>query len=321
MRRTSLNAIGGFFLAALLAVPVMGASPQVSPAQPGMINYVEGQVSIGTQALNMNSVGSAYLQAGQSLTTGNGKSEILLTPGVFLRVSDNSSVTMISPDLANTEVRLNRGRGMVEVAEIHKENNLLVDQNGSKTRLLKTGLYDFDANQDQVRVFDGEAKVQAGTRQIKLKGGRELNLSASTKAHKFDKDTYMDDFYRWASLRSDYLAEANIDAARSYSEQGSLWAGSGWYWDPWYGAYTFLPADGFFYSPFGWSYYSPTWVYQVPFAYYGHTMHRFDRGLNHVSRFRGSSPQYRSHDFGGGLRAGGGFHGGGRGFHGGGRRG
>ena len=27
----------------------------------------------------------------------------------------------------------------------------------------------------------------------------------------------MDDFYRWASLRSSYLAEANVDQARRYA--------------------------------------------------------------------------------------------------------
>jgi hypothetical protein len=46
------------------------------------------------------------LQTGESLTTGNGKAEVLLTPGVFLRVGSDSLVKMISPSLTNTDVSL-----------------------------------------------------------------------------------------------------------------------------------------------------------------------------------------------------------------------
>jgi hypothetical protein len=55
---------------------------------PGTVNYVEGQASIDSHALNSKSIGSAELQPGQLLTTKKGKVEILLTPGVFLRVSN-----------------------------------------------------------------------------------------------------------------------------------------------------------------------------------------------------------------------------------------
>ena len=70
-------------------------------ARPGAINYVEGDAAIDNQPLNPDVVGSVELQKGQVLTTQAGKVEILLTPGVFLRVADNSTVKMVSPDLAN----------------------------------------------------------------------------------------------------------------------------------------------------------------------------------------------------------------------------
>ena len=44
--------------------------------------------------------------------------------------------------------------------------------------------------------------------------------------------------------------------------------GLGWYWDPWLGAYTFVPAGGVFYGPFGWGFYSPIAVYRSPFFFY-----------------------------------------------------
>src|SRR6516164_5976669 len=101
MRLPKLEAIGGLFLAAVLAAPAWGASTSANAAVPGTLNYVDGQVSMGKQALDSKSIGSAELQSGQSLATENGKAEILLTPGVFLRVGDASSVKMISPSLTN----------------------------------------------------------------------------------------------------------------------------------------------------------------------------------------------------------------------------
>ena len=69
-------------------------------------------------------MGKVEVGAGQSLKTQAGKAEILLTPGVFLRLEDRSSVKMISPGLLDTEVVLEQGEATVEVAEIHKENNV-----------------------------------------------------------------------------------------------------------------------------------------------------------------------------------------------------
>ena len=71
----------------------------------------------GNQPVNSGSAGKVGLQAGQSLTTENGRAELLLAPGVLLRVDHNSSVRMDSPDLANTELTLERGRAMAEVAQ------------------------------------------------------------------------------------------------------------------------------------------------------------------------------------------------------------
>ena len=236
---------------------------------------------MGAQSLDSKSIGSAQLQAGQSLTTESGKAEILLVPGVFLRVGDNSSVRLISPSLIDTQVAVDKGEALVEVAELHSQNDLRVVENGVSTRLVKTGLYDFDAAQNQLRVFDGQAMVQDGDRQVKVKGGHELalNAGADAKAKKFDKDEYKQgDLYRWSSLRASYLAEANVDAARTYVVNGWYgpgWIGAGWYWDPWFASYTFIPGGGFLYSPFGWGFYSPFWAYRAPVIVGGGYFHHF----------------------------------------------
>jgi hypothetical protein len=286
MMRSRLIAFGGFFLAALLSSPAWGSVPP----QPGTINYIEGQAAIGANALSDKSVGSAKLKAGQSLSTENGRVEILLTPGIFLRVADRSSLLMVSPGLADTIVTLQAGRAMVEVDHIQPENNVRVNEHGASTQLLKPGLYDFDVDQGLVRVFDGEALVQAAGHSAELKRGHELNLNTpgKLKAQKFDEKASVDDFYRWGSLRSSYLAEANVDAARTYAG-GSGWApggwyGAGWYWNPWFAAYTFIPGDGIFFDPFGWGFYSPWYAFGAPYFGYGYW------GGGYYHRFRTRVP-------------------------------
>jgi FecR protein len=218
------------------------------------------------------------LQPGQSLATGTGKAEVLLTPGVFLRVGAKSSVKMISPSITDTEVGVEKGHAMVEVDEIHPENDIRITEDGATTRVLKTGLYDFDSNRERLRVFDGKAFVEDGGKPRTVKGGREISFGSNgpLKVQKFNKKSYEEgDLYRWSSLRSAYLAEANVDAAGIYAGNGwgpwgPGWWGADWYWDPWFDAFTFIPGDGIFYSPFGWGFYSPWWVYEAPLYGYGY---------------------------------------------------
>jgi hypothetical protein len=276
------------------------------PALPGSINYVEGQASIGSQELSPSSAGSTLLQAGQLLNTQTGKVEVLLVPGAFLRVDANSSVKMVNPGLATTEVEIDKGRAMLEATDINKNNDIRVDENGVTTRILQNGLYDFDAVQNTIRVFKGKAEVLLNDKKIDLGRERELvlNAGATPKAKDFDARNYEDDFFRWSALRSGYLSEASVDQARIYVNGGPGWFGPGWYWDPGFECYTFIPGAGIFYSPFGWAFYSPFAVYRSPFFYGGYYArpHRF--GELHYPYGHGVEPR-------GGFRGPvGGFHGG-----------
>jgi hypothetical protein len=228
MKLSRLKIVASFLLAGVLTLPAWAAKT----GQPGSVNYVEGQVSINEQPVDTQSIGSVALQPGQTLTTGNGKAEVLLTPGVFLRVDDSSSIEMVSASLIDTAVKLDEGRAMVEVTEIHHQNDLRVTEDGVTTQLEKTGLYDFDASQNQIRVFSGKAVVFDGDHNVSIDGGHrvDLNREGGLKAEKFDKDSYREsNLYRWSSLRSSYLAEANVDAARVYvnNRVGSAPAGIG----------------------------------------------------------------------------------------------
>jgi hypothetical protein len=294
---------------ATMCAPVALAQT-ANPAVPGTVNYVEGSASIEGRMLNQRSVGSAQLEPGQVLETANGRAELLLTPGVFLRVGENSAVRMVSPDLLNTRVEVGRGRADIEVDEIHPRNNIEVTEAGTNTRLLKNGFYAFDADKHTVRVFKGEAElIETGDvqRQLKLKGDHQVGLAANeaVKSVSFDRDQAEDSLYSWSSLRSQYLAEANINLASQYAGYGG-WA-PGWYWDAGFWGYTWLPGDGLLWSPFGWGFYSPRYIYYGGPIFYGGR--GFGRGY---VQSRGYAGSFHGEGFsGGGVHSmGGGFHGG-----------
>ncbi len=122
---------------------------------------MEGQASVNGQPVTVRSVGSVQLRPNQVLETGQGRAELLLTPGNFLRIGDNSAVRMVSPNLTGTQVEVLRGEAMVEANDV-LESNIQVMLGGSSTQLVKPGLYVFNANSGQVSVLDGKAIVQAG---------------------------------------------------------------------------------------------------------------------------------------------------------------
>lgn len=285
MKQSRMIAIA-VFLAAALSVPVWATDPaqpgisRIDPARPGTLNYVEGQVSMGGQSLGPQAIGTTELSPGHSLETQAGKAELLLTPGVFFRLGDNGSATMISPSLIDTELRLDKGEAFVEAAELHPQNDIVIDAGGAKVRIADTGLYEIDADRDVVRVYSGQLDVDVNNHEIEVKNQHLLALnSASINPEKFKADQSEDALYQWSSLRSSYLAEANVDRAQTY-EMGN-WYGDGWDWDADYGSYTFIPEDGIFYSPFGWGFYSPFDVGYAPLVFYGHYPHHFDHDPHH----------------------------------------
>ena len=312
------------------------------PATPGTINYVEGRAELAGQTLANNSAG-AQMQPGQTLTTQDGRAEILLTPGVILRVDNNSAVMADSLELGSIHFTVQQGRAMVEADQILKNDQIGVAVNGVNARIEKNGLYEFNATNGDVRVWDGRVKVDLNGKDKTVQGGHELaiNVNGQPKIEGFKKDKNEDAFYRWSSLRSAYLAEANVKTAGSYAYGGAGWYGPGWYWSPWYSAYTWIPGDGIFWDPFGWGFFAPGFVGYAPYygfgygyGYYGHPG-RFGPGYHPgiVAHSGFAGHQFRGGFAGGGVRpgvagggfhggfAGGGFHGGGGGFHGGGGRG
>jgi hypothetical protein len=288
-------------------------------ARPGTLNYVEGQASIEGRQLLPQSVGNTTLEAGQVLATANGKAEVLLTPGIFLRLGNDSTVQMVSTDLTHTEVKLEQGRANVEVDQIYPQNTVLIDLKNGQTQVLKNGLYAFDAANATLRVFDGKAAVYPGTntqanvKPIDVKGGHQLVLNGEPfKPQGFNKDQAKNDpFYKWSSLRSEYLGEANLNLAEQYAAYPGFYPG--WYWAGGPYGYTWLPGDGLFWSPFGYGFYSPFYIRGGGFIYGGGYGRGFYRGGYPAGGYRGGAVRAQGAAGFHGAGGGGGFHGGGGG--------
>ena len=283
-----------------------------NPARPGTVNYIEGAAYLAGKPLNAHDVGSIDLGAGQVLTTVQGKAEILLTPGVFLRLDDNSAVKMISPDLTYTKVDLERGSAAVEVDEIYQRNNLQVVDGGVSTQLLNTGYYEFNANNSTEKVFQGKAAVETGDgKYTVVKGHHEFTLGegAAEKPVSFNTHTAEGELYNWSSLRSQYLAEANNQIAGAYAGAPGFYPG--WYWDSSAWNYTFIGSNPFW-SPFGFGFYPPGYG-----GFYGGGL--YGGGFYGGGFYRGG---FYNRGFGRGRFNGGGIARGGvgGGFHGGGGR-
>jgi hypothetical protein len=255
-------------LAVSLAPCAWGQS--VISAHSGVIHYVEGYVSINGTPVHPKFAEFPEVKASQLVATVEGRAEILLTPGVFLRMAENTSVRMMSNALADTRLEVVSGSALVEVGELLEHNAISFDASGTHMELAKKGLYRIDTTPASLRVYEGQARVTTGPEILTARKGHQVDLAAAKLADtKFDaKET--DAFYRWSSRRAEYVAAANVISARvtSNSDYRSGFTNNpgAWSWNPYFGMFTFLPASGVYWSPFGSPFYSPAmaWAAYVP---------------------------------------------------------
>jgi hypothetical protein len=262
-------------LALMVLTASSGWAQLVISAHSGVIQYVEGQVTLDGKTVAPKVAQFPEVKPDQTLAAEDGRAEVLLTPGVFLRLAENSSFRMVSAKLDDTRLEVLSGSAIVEVGELLQNNAITVRFHNAEIALVKKGLYRVDSGDpSSLRVYEGEARVTSGSDTLVAHRGREVELGAVLQARNFDtKQT--DAFYRWSARRDEYVAQANITSAKTASESG--YSGSGnaagsWAWNPWYGMFTFVPGSGMFMSPFGSAFYSPLTVgnfYGPAYGYYG----------------------------------------------------
>src|SRR5215212_6803513 len=127
MRRvSSLPVLSSFFSIALILCCSIASVAQnrekfVISAKAGGINAVTGQASVHSRGESdwQQLTVTDDLNAGDRVRTSfDGRVEILLNPGSYLRVGGNSEIELSDNTLANLEVRLLRGTAIVEATGV-----------------------------------------------------------------------------------------------------------------------------------------------------------------------------------------------------------
>lgn len=249
-------------IVASLALPL--AAQSVISARSGLIHYIEGDVFAADQKVVVSATSFPELKDGQVLRTGEGRAEVLLNPGAFLRIGENSSVRMVTARLTDTRLEFLSGSVIIECDDLLKEkdNLLTVVYQDVTVQLEKSGIYRFDSSPAQLRVYEGQADVKTASNVLTVKEGRLLSFAGAVTTEKFDAGVG-DALSRWSKRRAENLAVANLSAAKQVRDSEGSWSRGGWYYNPYFGMFSYIPMSGVWRSPYGFLFYSPRQVYRV----------------------------------------------------------
>ncbi len=236
-------------------------------ARAGGVNYVEGTVGVVRKSGR-----SGLLLKGDTLNVGdrvstaaNGKVEILLNPGSFLRLGGTSAFEFNNTSLDELELRLDSGTAILEVyaADEFKVN---VKTPSAAYSLVKSGVFRIDipnARTSTLSVWKGAANVGE---EHPVKAGRTATVSGENAVAigKFDRDT-KDPFDEWSKSRSKTLAQQTANLRRKDIRTSLMQGFLGgrwnflnsfglWIYNPFMSGYSFLPFGYGWSSPYGYGY-------------------------------------------------------------------
>jgi hypothetical protein len=255
------------------ALLVVGQEPTrerfIISAKAGGINVVAGSVMVKrdgqeSQLLTSND----NLVSNDVVTTARGgRIEILLNPGSYVRLAENSEFVLVDNSLDNLLIRLNRGSAIIEATGargIDLRIPVVTDQ--QRVTIRQGGIYRFDVSAGVTKVLIRKGRVELGEDPSKVvKSGHKLIFTGvTTDTAKLAGDE-KDEFDEWSKTRGETLARANgrlstrsineFRSLASLNEPSSLGQRGLWAWSPFANCYTFLPFYDGWTSPYG-GYYS-----------------------------------------------------------------
>lgn len=269
----SLRHAASFVLALVFAstCAAVGARAQsrdlrVVKAVAGGVNFVSGDVKLQTPGESgwRPLTTKDDLKSGDVLRTGSdGRAEILLNPGSYLRLGVNSDFELADASLDDLKLKLFKGSAVVEATGYDgMPVTIAVETPQTRVRIVRTGIYRFNVlptGVTEVAVQKGRALV--GKRPVVLKGGEVARVGADGvgEVAKLDKKS-LDELDLWSKERAKELAKLNsklqssrtrtLLSAANFGRFGL--GGSGvWVFDVRYNCYTFLPFYGSWSSPYG----------------------------------------------------------------------
>jgi len=199
---------------AFAALQTQASGQTVISAMAGYIHYVEGEVFLDNRRVEPKPTEFLHVLDGQRFRTGEGRAEILLTPGAFLRLGSNSEIEMISAGLARARLRVTEGSAIVQLLSVFEKDAIAILAGDGEVSFPKPGLYRVDAENPNalLRVSRGKAVVLSGDQKRELKGKQTLALSGIDAAavEKFDPKQ-KDPLDEWNQTRADALVQVARD--------------------------------------------------------------------------------------------------------------
>jgi hypothetical protein len=196
----------------LLSHPTDGQS--VISTRSGVVHYSEGAVYLGNQPLEYHPGKFSSVPEGGELRTDQGRAEVLLTPGTFVRIGDGSSIRMLESKLSDTRVELLSGSAVVDSAAPSPGTSVTLIYKNWSVRFLQQGLYRIDSNPPRLWVLRGKAEVSAGGNKNPVSIAQGMYVSfAPVLAPKRSIDEPHDAFSAWAEGRQESILADNAIAA------------------------------------------------------------------------------------------------------------
>lgn len=247
-------------------------------AKAGAVNNVVGRVMVARQGQAPQLLSSTDdLASKDEVTTGaTSNAEILLNPGSYLRLAENSEFQFEDISLDHLKLRLAKGSAIVEATGVaDMDLGIKVSTPNATFTIIRSGIYRINVEQgaSELDVYKGRASYGANANEI-LKGGNSVRVANGVRElAKVPKDK--DAFELWSKQRAQLLAKANEKLSRRMlngylNDRGwdsGFWGARRfglWTFNASYSCYTFLPFYYGWASPYGHYYGSYFW----PGGYY-----------------------------------------------------
>ena len=194
------------FAAALLPV---GAQSVIS-THSGLIHFFEGEVYLGNQSLESHLGRFPSVPQGAELRTADGRAEVLLTPGVFLRMGDRSAIRLVANDLADTQVELETGSVIVDSGEPNLNTSVTLIYKNWRVHFLQKGAYRIDADPPRLWVRQGQAEVLSGVSEqpVSVEQGTSLPFAGVLVPERASEHP-TDGLSEWANGRGESITADN----------------------------------------------------------------------------------------------------------------
>jgi len=208
----------------VLTPPADGQS--VISTRSGIVHFFEGAVYLGDQPLESHPGKFLSVPEGAELRTAEGRAEVLLTPDVFVRIGERTTIRMVANKLSDTRVELLAGSAVVDSAEPSSGTSVTLIYRNWNVRFFEQGVYRIDSDPPRLWVLQGKAEVSANPNQGALLVGQGMYVPfAPVLVPERSIDEPRDALSTWAegrqqSISADNAIAANIQDPASMSTSG-----------------------------------------------------------------------------------------------------